>query len=428
LTKLLLSYKVQAITLILIWIVAMLFSAEFILTLVMMLLLAMALFELQIEGQAVRFGFRQQLKGNVQGFLSNKAYLVAMVPFFIVLVTAFWSGDLDYTIERLRIKLPFLVLPFAFASIPRFKHREVLLVFYFLLATMTVACLYIGINYLANFEEINDLIGKGQPMPTPSNHIRFSLVLGFSIIGGAILFAQRFVLRYPWERWLIGGMTVFLFLFIHVLSVRSGILVLYLAVLFLSIRYVYLTRRFAMGAGVLLALTVVPIAAYLLVPSFQTKIHYARWDLMQYWQGRGSDYSDSERLTSLEVGLKIGNEHPVLGVGAGDLKEEVKKRYAAEYTDASKPKMPHNQFVTMYAGSGMIGLLVFLSSFFFPLFYRRSYRITFFLALHVIVFFSFMMENTIENNFGISFYLLFLLIGINFLGKGEDSDLLTDTE
>jgi O-antigen ligase len=428
LTRLLLSYKVQAITLILIWIVAMLFSAEFILTLVMMLLLAMALFELKIEGQRVQFGFRGQLKTNFQEFLSNKAYLVAMVPFFIVFVTAFWSGDLHYTVERLRIKLPFLVLPFAFASIPHFKRREVLLIFYFLVATMTVACLYVGITYLANFEEINELIGKGQPMPTPSNHIRFSLVLGFSVIAGAILFSRRFVLRYPRERWLIGGMTVFLFLFIHVLSVRSGILVLYLAVLLLSIRYVYLTKRYVMGAAALMALFLVPVAAYFLVPSFQTKIHYARWDLMQYWQGRGSDYSDSERLTSLEVGLKIGNEHPLLGVGAGDLKKEVKKRYEAEYTDASKPKMPHNQFVTLYAGSGMIGLLVFLWSFFFPLFYRRQYRATFLLALHIIIFFSFMMENTIENNFGISFYLLFLLIGINFLSRTEGPDLHSNTE
>ena len=395
----------------------MLFSAEFLLSQAMIFLIALSLFQLKIEGQNVRFGFRENLKQNFIRCYSNKAILAVTIPFLIVLVTALWSGDLDYTLERLRIKIPFLILPFAFMSIPKFSRRELLFVLYFLVLVMFVACLYVGMNYIAHFEAINDMIGRGKPIPTPSNHIRFSLVLSTSILAGIALLHENFSLRYAWERYMIGGVTLFLFAFIHVLSVRSGLAVLYISIFSLGVWYVYQTRRYALGAGMLMTLLILPLVAYQTIPSFQTKLHYAQWDLKQYLQGTGKDYSDSERFTSVEVGLKIGNQHPIIGVGAGDLKSEVRRLYAGEYGEIAAPKMPHNQFVSIYAGAGLCGLLIFLAGFLGPLVYRHNYRNILFLVFHIMIFFSFMMENTIENNFGVSFYLLFLLLGLNYLDE-----------
>lgn len=411
------SYKVQVISLVFIWMVAMVFSAEFILSMAMFLMVLLALFQLRIDGQQVRFGWRQELPANLRKLTANLAFMVISMPFLIVLVTAFWSGDLDYTLERLRIKLPFVILPFAFISVPKFRRREILFVLYFLVLLMFVACVHVGINYLANFEEINGMIGKGKSIPTPSNHIRFSLVLGAAIVAGGALFHERFYLRYPWERPLIGVVTLFLFAFIHILSVRSGLVVLYITIFALLLWYVYRTRRFGLGIGVTACLLLLPFAAYKTIPSFQTKIQYAQWDLRQYWQGTGTDYSDSERLTSVKVGLQIGNQHPLIGVGAGDLRQEVSKMYAVQYSGKHLPKMPHNQLVSVYAGAGLFGLVAFLGAFFLPLYYQHNYQNALFVALHIIVFFSFMMENTVENNFGVSFYLLFLLLGLNYLQK-----------
>lgn len=393
----------------------MLFSAEFVLSIAMFLLVICAFLQIHFKGQQVKVGLRTDIRSNWKRYKADKAFLVISIPFFLVLVSALWSEDGGYTMERLRIKLPFLILPFAFISMPSLKKKEVLTVFYFLLLVMTVACLYVGMNYLANFDEVNEMIGKGKPIPTPSNHIRFSLVLAFSIICGVALYQERFYLQYKWERWLIPLATVFLFVFIHILAVRSGLLVLYLAILFLSIRYAFLTRRYLMLGVVLIGLVSIPILTYQTVPSFKQKVNYARWDFMQYMQGTGKTYSDSERFMSMEMGMEIGNEHPVFGVGAGDLKKEVILGYQEAYGGDQPPKMPHSQFVSIYAGTGLIGLGIFLFSFFFPLFYKLRYRSLLFLGFHVVIFFSFFMENTIENNFGVSFYLLGALLGMRYL-------------
>lgn len=222
------------------------------------------------------------------------------------------------------------------------------------------------------------------------------------------------MIRFRWERWLILGMTLFLVAFIHVLSVRSGLLVFYVAILVWLLQYVFKTRRWWVAALVGVLLVILPVAAYQLFPSFRMKMEYVRWDLLQHQHGTGANYSDSDRLTSVQVGWEIGKRNPVIGVGAGDLKEAVAREYAASFPETA-PKMPHNQFVTIFAGTGALGLGLFILGFFYPLFYRRNYRDPLFLALHVVVLVSFLMENTLENNFGVSFFLLFLLLGLNHL-------------
>lgn len=395
-----------------VWMVCMVFSHEFVLSQAMILLVALALFERRPGFPWLRL--RRTFRENTGRWWRYTPNLMIAVPFLLVLVSALWSSDFSYTLERLRIKLPFLALPWAFTAIPRFSRKELRFILYFLIGMMALACVYVGVNYLLNFDEINQLIGMGKAIPTPSNHIRFSLVLCFAILSGLYLFREGEVLRYPWERRLLLGVTVFLFVFIHMLSVRSGLLAMYAALFVWVLRYVVLTRRWAVAAASAGLLLLLQAAAYQIFPSLRAKLAYARWDILQHQQGTGGNYSDSDRLISLEVGWKVVEKAPIFGVGAGDLKREVMEEYTAgNYEEAQIHKMPHNQFLTIFAGTGIAGLAVFLIGFFHPLLYRKNYRDFLFLGLYVVVFLSFMMENTIENNFGVSFFLLFLLLGLN---------------
>jgi O-antigen ligase len=159
----------------------------------------------------------------------------------------------------------------------------------------------------------------------------------------------------------------------------------------------------------------VPLIAYNTIPSFKAKVDYSLYDRWIRQQDLSqSEYSDGARVMSLKVGLEIGWEHPLLGVGAGNLRQEVKTRYAVKFEKPIEPKMPHNQFVSVYAGTGFVGLAIFMIAFFFPLFYKKAYRNTMFLSFNIIVLLSFMVENTIENSIGIAFYLFFLLLNLSF--------------
>ena len=413
---LLTSYKSQALFVIALWQIGMTFSMEFLLSLTMIALIALSLFELErkkLPG-SFRLKWRSSLKENAKAFLSNKAYLAVMIPFFLVLFSCVYSTDVNYMLERLRIKLPFLVLPFAFFSMPNFDKKDLQKVFFFQLIITFIAALGVGVNYVLNFNEIIDGMFRGGVVPTPGNHIRFSLITALSIIGGASLYWNRFKWKFSWERPLILLMTVLLFVFIHVLSVRSGLLVLYVTIVFLLLRYIFFYRRYVIGFIAILMLLLLPVIAYYIVPSFKAKIAYMQYDIKMYLSGKGANYSDSERLISLQVGMEIGNENKLLGVGAGDLRKVTKECYATKYTDVNM-RMPHNQLITVYAGTGIIGLILFLIGFFYPLIGGRRFTDALFLSIHLIIFLSFMMESTIENAVGISFYLLYLLVLLRYL-------------
>ena len=214
-------------------------------------------------------------------------------------------------------------------------------------------------------------------------------------------------------------MTVFLFAFLHVLSVRSGLASLYFALLALGAWFVFVKKRYLLGLAGIAAVMALPVFAYFTVPSFKAKLNYARWDYRQFQQGSGADYPDAERFTSILIGLDIGREHPWFGIGAGDLDRAVKEKYASKAYGNYQLRMPHNQFVTIFAGTGLVGLVLFLLAIFYPLFYHKNYRNPLFLALYAVVFSSYFVENTIENNFGVSLSLFFLLVGLRYFAEGE---------
>ncbi len=398
--------------------IALIYS-KFMISVSMIALLVISVFHLDFN-KSFPLGFNPSLKSNFLNLFSNKAYLACSIFFFIVLISGLWSEDTPYWLERLRIKLPFLLMPFAIISIPPFSERQYMSLFYFLVILMFFSSLIVGVNYLLHFETITETIKRGKSIPTPMHHIRYSLVLAFSILAGIVLWWKKFYLKYKWERYIIGFTTLFLFYFIHVLSVRSGLFVIYLSLLFFSIRYIYLTRRYKLGIATILVLIVLPLIAYKTIKSFKAKIDYAQMDMQMYNQGQGKDYSDAERIISYKAGIKIGNKNPLFGVGAGDLKKEVQSYYEEQFIDISAPKMPHNQLISTYAGTGLIGLIVFCFAFFYPLWYRNNYKEALFASLHLIVFFSFMVENTIETSIGVAFYSFFLLIGLNYLSRKEN--------
>lgn len=335
------------------------------------------------------------------------------LPVLLLLVPAlsfFWSSDEAYWLERTRVRLPFLVLPWAFANLPDLTRRQMQLVLYILVWALVVTCAGVMINLGLHLDEIIEGLGKGRPVPVPRSHIRFSLILATGILAGGWLWAEGYYWRWKWERMALAGGVIFLFACIHVLSVRSGIAGLYAVLLFSCLRFIWLTRRWKAGLILLAFLLLVPVIAMYVVPSFRMRIDYMLWDWLQYKQNIGNHYSDSERLVSLQAGWQIWLANPVLGTGAGDLpsavQQVVNERYP-DYVDA--PKLPHNQFIYIMASTGLFGLILSLAAFSAPLMTVQNRRFYLLAAFQVLAFSSFLVEYTIETSIGVTFYLFYTL-------------------
>lgn len=330
-----------------------------------------------------------------------------MAGLYLLLVVGIWqTEDWGYFTERLRIKVPLLALPLLWPGLPDFHEKEYGWISGGFAVFMLCVLAGIVVNYGLHFTEIEDMIRRGQPMPVPRNHIRFSLLVALA----TLLSVGAFRLRAWGGRRIWLTVAALLFIGQHVLAVRSGLAGAYGGIGVLVLALAWERRTWWPAIVGLIGLTALPVIAYVAVPSFRTKIQYARYELFHRDPSKDThEYSDEGRLTSLRLGIAVWQDNFWIGTGPGNLRQEMDARYAA-VLPGTEGKRPHNQFVSALAGSGLLGGVTTLGCFLLLAYVGLRERKPVYLAVWTVLFFSCLVENTLETSAGVTLFCLFLLV------------------
>ncbi|MCF8239018.1 MAG: O-antigen ligase family protein [Saprospiraceae bacterium] len=340
----------------------------------------------------------------------QRPFLFLIGLFFLTLLSGFQTEDWPYWWERLRIRLPFLILGISGMLLPALPARRLHAILALLVGFMTLTCIGVGIHYVLNAEQIQASMRMGHSIPVPRNHIRFSMLLAISILGGFELIRTRYQYRWSWERPAQIIASLFLLFMLHFLSVRTGILAFYGGALTIGLWYAFQMRVIWAPVAVVCGFVFLIWSGYHLLPSFKSKIDYMRYDLAMYQQGEGGQYADSGRIVSLQTGWKIFQAHPFIGIGVGNLRKEVNRIFADDYPEFVEPLTPHNQFIYVLAGMGVIGLIAFLMCFYGPFVFHHREPAPLLFGYYGLVSTTFLLEHTIENSIGTGIVIIFLLL------------------
>jgi len=348
---------------------------------------------------------------HLKHFLKSKWLIAFSLIFFIYLLSGINSDESEQWLKHLRHKLPFLLLPFSFTAMKRITQKEFRFLLFVFLCICTLSVLPVLWEYFHAYAEINDSYLRAQVLPTPISHIRYSLLLTLAVISSVWIFLNAH--GNTLYRYLSLGLGLFLFAFIHLLAVRSGLLALYLSLGFITLFFIIKEKKWWLAVAGTVVMIAVPVLAWYALPTFQNKIKYAKWDMGIFNSDKDrSQYSDSRRLFSWQVALDIFYEKPLLGSGIGDLRSEMDKTYRELRPNlkAEDRIMPHNQWLYILAGTGLLGLLLFLLS---QLFIAFSYGLSkqwLYLAFLIVLTSSFIAEATLEAQLGVGIYCLFVLL------------------
>ena len=98
-----------------------------------------------------------------------------------------------------------------------------------------------------------------------------------------------------------------------------------------------------------------------------------------------------------------------MGVGTGDVQKAMNESYVRTQSPLHEEwyKRPHNQLITITLALGLTGLLIFLLSLFYPLYFLRKDLPLLYWVFFVVLFLSFLMEDTLETQAGQTFYAFF---------------------
>lgn len=149
------------------------------------------------------------------------------------------------------------------------------------------------------------------------------------------------------------------------------------------------------------------------------RLYQLLWEIDSYnTRGAVGGSSLMQRYIYLKASWDIIKKNILFGVGTGDGKDSMIKYYKTSGINLDQKYwfISHNQFLTVWIASGLIGLLMFIIGLLFPLFYDKKgcFLCT---TILLIVMLSMLTEDTFETHIGISFVALFYSIfffGYNF--------------
>ena len=340
-----------------------------------------------------------------QAFSSNPFFIGFTLLFFIPFFSGLWSEDWSQWLDVVRLKLPLLFFPLAFAARWQLTMPQRQWLIACFLVVVFLGCAWGLLHYALNADEVHASYLKAKTIRTPleNDHVRFSWLVSVAVIG-CFFFSNFFQQRKI--RIALFSLAAFFVVYLHILSARTGLLSLYLFLL-LYAAWGLLKKGKKKTAGLLVALLVtLPLLAYFFVPTFQNRIRYLVYDFSfvkkaEYLPGA----NDGARVMSLKAGWQVLQQNPC-GAGAGDIMHEADKWYAAHVPQVlpTDKFYPSSEWLIYGAIAGWPGVLLFSLVMVLPLVYRPKKHQFFWIAFHATAAFSFLFDMGLEVQYGIFLY------------------------
>lgn len=143
---------------------------------------------------------------------------------------------------------------------------------------------------------------------------------------------------------------------------------------------------------------------------FYIRLYKIIWEVQQYLRtGDPSGYSAMQRIEYWRTSLQIIKQHPLIGVGTGDMNIAFERQYEI-MNSLLKPEFrwrSHNQFFSIGVGFGIIGIIWFIISLLYPAIKLKRFSDYFYLSFFVIMIVSMISEDTIETQAGVTIFAFF---------------------
>lgn len=360
----------------------------------------------------ILFGINALWDVNPKHWFRNRWWLWGVAWIACYALSGLWSDNMSSWSYGLTVKLPILLLPLSFSFVPKFTAKQLSML------TMGIAIMLYGSVAYSMYYLLSDIdyyieqyrIAKVMPMLGHEDHIRYSLFNSLFVVWCIFILSK--VDSKLMKRFTVFTV-VFFMLYIHVLAVKTGIVILYLFILGWGL-YLALSRRNFLGIGLIILMAVIAYKAYDYIPTYAKKVDYFVYSMRVLNEGRfDSNYSDIGRLISYDIAINKLREAPITGYGLGDVEQIMAEGYRTMYPnvpDWQKLK-PHNQLLMVAMACGIVLTLIFIIWAFYPLKWVKKSRDGFFMfVIWFVMWVPLMVEPTLEIQLGIFVYLIFMLL------------------
>ncbi len=351
-----------------------------------------------------------RIKEQLLSFISTPLLWSMSLLFLVPLLSGTWSKDTEKWLEVIRIKLPLLLLPLAFAGPFNFSKKMWNVLAYIFIIIIIGGTCWSMFQYINNINAVNDGYLKAKTIVTPllNDHIRFSWMVSVAALLAAWLFYKE---ENKTARIVLAFATVWLVIFLHILAARTGLLSFYIMLMATTVWFILKKAKTKQGVILLLVLIAIPVAAWFTLPTLQNRVKYMQYDFGYFKEAHYlPGANDAVRVISLIAAWNIMNAQPLNGTGFGDLLTETNKWYAATYPAMIEQDKiyPSSEWLLYGAACGWPGIIIFTFVMLLPFFISINNKLLWWM-LNGTAAFSFLFDIGLEVQFGVFIYSFIVL-------------------
>lgn len=356
--------------------------------------------------------FHTDMKKHLSNFFSSPLLWGMSLLFFLPLLSGLWSEDKKELADILRIKLPLLFLPLAFAGPLHISKKQWEWLGYIFITLITAGTCWSMFYYLSDVAAINESYLRAKSIATPleNDHVRFSWLVSICVLlAGWLLVIKRNENKLV--SYFLAAVVIWLIVFLHVLAVRTGLFSFYIIAAGTTAWLIFKKFKWQYGLALVMLLIALPLIAYKAAPTFHNRVQYFLYDKGYFEKAHYRPGStDAVRVISLKAGCGIMKEQPLAGVGFGDVLIRTKQWYGENYPQMIEADKiyPSSEWLMYGAVLGWPGFLVFSFVMLIPFLIKAGNKLSWWL-LNATAAFSFLFDIGLEVQFGVFIYAFIIL-------------------
>jgi len=344
--------------------------------------------------------------------LKRNGYMWLFAGYYLLhVVGMLYTSNMEFGLYDLEIKMSFFLFPLVLASLPRLTRsavHKISMAFILGCGVAAIANLIIAYGNYSESGEVNDLLYGGLSHFHHTSYYSMYLCLALVMIFYYLIHPLEH--NPKWSSWILALLVPFFIMIIIILMAKSGVLTLGV-ILLATLLYLLFMRRFT---ALLILSSFIAIGsggALYYTPDAFKRIESTWIVASQSPENRDltSAESTAGRIMVWEQAIGLIKDNWVLGVGTGDIKDELVSRYRKEgYTGIEEKQLnAHNQFLQSFGALGVFGFLALALGLILPAIHaiRKKHFVYFMFILIIIV--NAMTESILEVQAGVVFYAFF---------------------
>lgn len=369
----------------------------------------------------IAFMLHKPLNEIIANLKQHRFQLFVFVSFLLInALSLLWTQNAKAGQQSIDPKMAFALVPLIFfgSGFQKEFAQSVLKLFVISVLCSMLVCTVLAIYFyqqthnpeLLYYSEFSRFMHVGYI----SMYLNFSMVYALHHISHQ---KKLFLKNSNTDTWII---FVLALVFQFVVANKTGIITTIILLLYLTGDFFIKSKRPGIFIFISLAIVFVPIIFALLVPGLRARVEQT----VKEFRGEALTINEAQsvniRKQIWQEAWDLGLQKPLNGHGAGDVNDELMKRYNAHNIEFAKKEHlnAHNQFLQTWLSSGILGLLALCALFLLlmPLYRFENPQII--IAFQIIIFLMMLTESIFERQAATVFFsLMTCLLTISFSKK-----------